>query len=76
MLLRFHRDGMAQVQRALTMCAKHIDADSGRIIGIARSYNVGTLRKTFNVLIMLYELDVSKSFRGLYKPRKNVSLIG
>ncbi|XP_045193569.2 uncharacterized protein LOC123549501 isoform X2 [Mercenaria mercenaria] len=40
LLLRFHRDGEVSVRRALTMAAKHIDSDGGRILGLARSYSV------------------------------------
>ncbi|XP_052231750.1 uncharacterized protein LOC127845097 isoform X3 [Dreissena polymorpha] len=40
LLLRFHRDGIAQVKRALLMCQKHIEQDMGRIMGIALSYGV------------------------------------
>lgn len=40
LLMRFHRDGETQVRRALTMCAKHIESDSGRILGLARAYSV------------------------------------
>ncbi|XP_052818992.1 uncharacterized protein LOC128244907 isoform X4 [Mya arenaria] len=40
LLLRFHKDGLSQVQRALTMAQKHIEMDQGRILGIARSYAI------------------------------------
>lgn len=40
LLLRFHKDGEVNVRRALTMCAKHIASDSGRILGLARSHEV------------------------------------
>ncbi|KAL4235436.1 hypothetical protein ACF0H5_007072 [Mactra antiquata] len=35
LLLRYNKAGEAEVRRALTMCAKHIEADGGRILGIA-----------------------------------------
>ena len=45
LMMRFHKDGESQVRHALIMCQKHIEADGGRILGLARPSGVSPLKE-------------------------------